>query len=188
MIQLSNCIKTIWKIEFLLFLFAPLIVTATECKISSQGVDGIRLGDTLGEVRDKLSSEFELIELRADRSVKTLQAKRGNKLVLTISFTDKDDAFLIDVYADCFTKEHIGPGSKLMNAILVYGKPSVTPSDSGYLVYFQGIAGVAFLIDDQSIPGNLHGIPDDVFTVAQEHKIGQSKTARFSSVQVFRQY
>ena len=159
-------------------------VFADAAMITKCSVAGIRIGDTADNINSKLHRKYVLRTIKESIELKEINAYEGDKKILALSLKD-NKVFLISVYDSYATSKKISPGSKLSEVIAAYGKGEINPTDSGYFVFFKNYPGVQFLIDDNDVPVELRGIPDDSITKSQKQKILDLKNAKISIIQVY---
>jgi hypothetical protein len=145
----------------------------------------VKIGDPVEKILGTFSYPYSINDVRKAKSVRQVHILEKDKTVVLFSIDSKGNVFLIDIYEQCSTKESIGPGSTLDDALKAYGLGMIEPSDMGYYVTFSNLKGIAFLLNDEDIPKELRGIPDDVLTSVEEKKILGMRHIRIVAIQIF---
>ena len=152
-------------------------------------MNDIRLGTPVQTIYNILQKDFSTTEeartKALDPRVLVARENSSKKIWFYITVDRKERAVFIDVVGPCLTADQIGIGSTFGQAIKVYGRPEVSPSDVGYLINFDKLPGVAFLLNDQDIPKNLRGIPDDVFKSEHKKELLKHRGAKIVAIQLY---
>lgn len=168
------------------FASTAILANGVSCVVTTKRVGEISIGDSVDKVLYTYGSGYQIIQKQPPGSVHQVQITRAHEATpFLLLYVDKNTKVLIiDVFGVCRTKEGVGVGSTLENAVRKYGKPIIGPSDMGYFVGFRKAQGITFLLDDDSLPKTLRGIPDDTITRKQEAQILAIKKARIKMVRV----
>ncbi|MBI4378655.1 MAG: hypothetical protein HY578_06125 [Nitrospinae bacterium] len=193
--KLGKEINMIKKNVFIFIIIGLLVCFSIETVLSNKliikdgVIESIKIGESAKKIFSIFKSRYRIDDVTKPHSVRTITLFRDSKKVITFSIdpTDpKERIFLIYVYSDYVTPENIGSGSTLFEAINVYGNGNIIPTDEGYMIAFNRLKGIAFLLNNDGIPKELQNIPDDVFTPEQEKKImAFAKKIRISAIQIF---
>ena len=184
-----NCLAR-WRALGLLALFIVSSVHGEPaCQVAKGRVNDIRLGAQVQAIHDILQKDFSVTEEARTRTLdpRVLVARENSskKIWFYITVDGKERAVFMDAVGPCLTADGIGIGSTFGQAIKVYGRPKVSPSDVGYLITFDKLPGVAFLLNDQDIPENLRGIPDDVFKPEHRKELLKHRGAKIVAIQLY---
>ncbi len=151
----------------------------TECSVGD-----IKIGDNTATIKETLKSRYTIKIVDRPNSSREISVFKNGTVIMKLSLKD-DRVFLIDVYAQFSTSKKIHSGSTLTEVFNAYGKGKINPTDSGYYVYFDGMPGIQFLINNNDVPDKLRNIPDDVISEEQEEGILNLKNAKISSIQIY---
>jgi len=105
----------------------------------SSSIEGVKIGDYIGEVRKKLSKRFicqkSTIELEGEKCpVLLIKDKDGKKLFILEEYEKK--VWRIQIISPRYkTKEGIHIGSTLAEAIKVYGQPSILEGEGTFATF-----------------------------------------------------
>lgn len=168
----------------LICIFLSSYVNATDCLIKDGAIAGVGIGDMKEKIFSTFASNYQIVEKNKPNSVQTLNLYQNKRLILRFSLDADNKIIFVDAYGDCLTSEKIGIGTTISDAIRTYGKCSLTPTDEGYLIDFEKIKKISFLLDNHAIPKRLRNIPDDVFTKKQEKEILKLKDIRIKSIKI----
>lgn len=157
---------------------------ANDCLIINGAIMGIKIGDQAEKIFSTFESGYRIVEEKKPYSVRMVNVFHGDQKIIKFSLDPDNKILFVDAYGNCATTEHIGVGSTLGDALKTYGKGRIMPTDEGYLIYFERIKGVFFLLDNQGIPKRLRNIPDDVFNRKQEKEILKLTNIRISSIKL----
>lgn len=176
------------KLHIIFILFICLFcgyANANNCLIRDDAINGISIGDPLKKLFSTFGDKYKVIEENKPHFARMFILLVKNKLMAKFSVDSDNRIFLIEAYDNCVTPENIGVGSALQEAIKKYGKGSLTPTDEGYLIYFENVKRLAFLLDSQDIPKRLRNIPDDIFTRKQEAEILELNDVTIKSIKIY---
>src|SRR5712691_1027045 len=152
-----NCLVRWRALGLLTLFFMSSVHGEPTCQVAKGRVNDIRLGTPVQTIHDILQKDFSTTEEARTRALdpRVLVARENSskKIWFYITVDGKDRAVFVEVVGPCLTADGIGIGSTFGQAIKVYGRPEVSPSDVGYLISFDKLPGVAFLLNDQDIPG-----------------------------------
>lgn len=160
-------------------------VVAFNDVISEDGaIESVKIGDSDEKIFSTFKTRYHVSEETDPRQARTITLSRNKKTIATFSIDGEGHIFFIEVRSNYRTVENIGPGSTLSEAIGVYGNGTVSPTDTGYLVTFEKMQNISFLLNNNDIPKDLRNIPDDVFTQDQEKRILDLGKARIIAIQI----
>jgi hypothetical protein len=132
--------------------------------------------------------DFEVSEEKPIQSLDPyvfhVSKKSNQKRWITFAVNRNKKITMAYVEGPCATKEGVGVGSTLGEAIKAYGHPRLSPTDVGYYVGFRKIPWVTFLIDNKDISEKLRNIPDDELKPKQEKKILSNRNARIVEIRL----
>jgi hypothetical protein len=150
-------------------------------------VEGIAVGDPMQKVFDTFSASYRVQDTTPSipGHVKTVTVMHRNKQVITFEI-ENERVFLMHIFDEYVTAEHIGCGSTLSSARRAYGHGRLVPTDSGYLLTFKKIPWMSFLLKNGDIPEKLQGIPDDLFSEEDEKQILALGKIRIASIEIFK--
>jgi hypothetical protein len=164
------------------------------CLVHSGRVNNIRLGDSIETALHAFQGDFDIVETKPERPsdpmipqgphLFTLVGKSNHQKWITFAIEDNRTIIEVDIRGSCKTKEGIGVGSTLGEAIKVYGRPLLDTSDIGYYVGFKRIPWVFFLLNDEDIPKRLRGIADDELAPKEEKEILSHHKARITEIRL----
>lgn len=177
----------IFKIKCILAILICLSCSyayASDCLIKDRSIKGISIGDTKDKIFSKFASEYQIIEERKPNHTPVLILSKNKRKIIQFEIDESNKILFISTN-DCRTIENISSGSLMRDAIKVYGKANIDPTDEGYLISFDSIKGLSFLLDNATIPKRLRNIPDDVITEKQEKEIFNLKNVRIKSIKIF---
>jgi hypothetical protein len=162
---------------------------ASNDTISRDGaVESVKIGDSAKKIFSTFESRYQVIDVTKPQCARAITLSRDKNTIATFSIDGDGRIFLIDIRGVFRTVENIGHGSTLAEAINLYGGGSVTPTDQGYLVTFEKMKNISFLLSNDDIPKDLRNIPDDVFTPDQEKRILGLGKARIIAIQISHEY
>lgn len=162
--------------------------SSERCIIDDGGIHSIRIGDSVPKIFSVFESQYDIRDIKKPDYVRQISVLDKGKVIFEFSIDSGGKIFLIDIYGHCVTKENIGRGSTLFDAISTYGQGSLDPTDRGYYVFFEKLKGVLFLLNDDDIPKELRNIPDDALTLEEEKRILSIGKIRILAIQIFRVY
>jgi hypothetical protein len=186
--------ETIKKYLFvLIFVFlscSPLRdALASNETISRDGaVESVKIGDSAKKIFSTFESRFQVSDVTKPQCARTITLSRDRNTIAVFSIDGEGRIFLIEIRGIFRTVENIGHASTLADGMNLYGRGSVTPTDQGYLVTFEKMKGISFLLSNDDIPNELRNIPDDVFTPDQEKRILELGKARIVAIQISHEY
>jgi hypothetical protein len=162
------------------------------CLVESGRVMNIRLGGSIDQLSRISKKGFEIVENKPERPSTALVqrphlftlVKRSSQQRWVVFAVDQNRKILeANVTGPCATRDGIGVGSTVGQAMKVYGKPDLTASDVGYYIGFPKLPGlIFFLIDSVDIPAHLRGFADDEMDLKLEKEILSHHKARIASV------
>lgn len=168
-----------------------VLLTLLICRASAQtnvitndGIDGIRIGDPANKIPTYFQKPHQIIDQKKQHAVRTITVLKDNRRILEFSIDDKGGIFFIDIRGAYVTKEGVGCGSTIEDAIKAYGSPSLSPEDEGYLLYFEKLKNISFLLNNNEIPKVLRNIPDDVFEKKDQDRILKHTKIHISAVKI----
>jgi len=164
------------------------------CDVQPGRINNIRLGGSIDQVFGAFGDKFEVSEAKprqpADPYVPRgphtfdVTEKSTKEKWITFQVNNNNKIILAYVTGPCTTKEGIGVGSTLGQAISAYGSPGLSPTDLGYYVGFRKIPRVVFLLSNEDVPKKLRGIPDDELAMKDEKKILANRGARIVEIRM----
>jgi len=158
------------------------------CVVRDDGVNGIALGQEIDSALAALKKDFVVVErLRKDSldPIAFLVKERSSGKTWFVLTVDRSKIVFLDIQGPCVTKERVGVGSTLGEAIKVYGRPSLSPLGGGYFVGFAAYPRLLFLLRNEDIPEALRGIPDDALSAKQTRTILAQSKARIEEMHLF---
>jgi hypothetical protein len=120
--------------------------------ITSDGVDGINFGDPAQKIFTLFQKPYQIKDKKKPHSVRTISVYKKNHRIVLFSVDDKDKVLFIDIYGDYRTREGIGCGSTIEDAMRAYGAAKLSPTDEGYLLYFDTLKNITFLLNNNDLP------------------------------------
>lgn len=157
------------------------------CKIERNAVASVSVGDSTAEVMGAFAqAEYATKIVSLPGAAREILVQRAGKLMMRVTLDGTGHLSAMKVYDPaCKTEKGIGPGSSVASVAKAYGRGNIASTDGGYVVHFEYLAGMMFLIENDDLPPDLKGIPDDVLSEAQERQILSVDQARIAAVEVF---
>jgi hypothetical protein len=152
--------------------------------ITNDGIEGIRIGDSANKILPYFQKPYQIIDKKEQHAARTITVLKDNRRILEFSIDDKGGIFFIDIRGVYVTKDGVGCGSTIEDAIKAYGSPSLSPEDEGYLLYFERLKNISFLLNNKEIPKELRNIPDDVFEKKDQDRILKNKKIHIRAVKI----
>ncbi len=151
------------------------------CEVQRGRINDIQACDSIGKVfATGFQKDFEVTEIYPNYF--SAIEKSTKRKWFDFSVDDHLRITTIDVEGPCLTKEGIGVGSTLADAVKVYGRPNVSPSDVGCYVGFKKLPWVGFLLSNDDLLENPCQIPDDEFTAKHERQVLKYRKARIVAI------
>jgi hypothetical protein len=183
-------VKYILKCCIFVFLFSfgqsfynLALANSSSCVVHNNQVMSIRIGDPVDKLYEKFQCGYKLNDKIMYSSTRVIEIAKNNKHLFNFYVDQNGQIFLIDIFY-CSTRENIGPGSTLDEALKVYGEGSIEPSDIGYFLTFENLKNILFLLNNELIPKELRDIPDDIFTEEAEKKILMIRNIKISAIRI----
>lgn len=162
---------------------------ASNDTISTDGaVESVKIGDSAKKIFSTFEPRYQVGDATKPQCARTVTLSRDKNTIATFSIDGDGRIFLIDIRGAFRTVENIGHGSTLTEAINLYGGGSVAATDQGYLVTFEKMKNISFLLSNDDIPNDLRNISDDVFTPDQEKRILGLGKSRIIAIQISHEY
>jgi hypothetical protein len=170
------------------FVLSCPIHAEQECVVETGRVNGVRIGEPIDQVMSTFQKDFEVSEEKPKQSldphVFRVSKKSNQKRWITFAVNRNKKITMAYVEGPCATKEGVGVGSTLGEAIRMYGSPLISPSDPGYYVGFRKTPRVNFLLDNRDLPKRLRGISDDELKAKEEKEILGYRNARIIEIRL----
>jgi len=144
------------------------------------------MNDNIEMVFAAFQKDFSISEINRPHTVRYFEVteKSTQRKWFDFSVNEHNKIIIVDITGPCVTKEGIGVGSTLRQAMKAYGRPKLSPSGDGYHVFFKRFPLVGFLLNDADLPAQLRGIPDDVLTKQHEMEILKYRKARIVAIEL----
>lgn len=152
--------------------------------ITNDGIDGLRTGDPANKILTIFHKPYQIIDKKKRHAARTITVLKDNRRILEFSIDDKGEIFFIDIRGVYVTKEGVGCGSTVEDAVKAYGSPNLSSEDEGYLLYFEKLKNISFLLNNKEIPKRLRNIPDDVFEKKDQDRILKNTKIHILAVKI----
>lgn len=153
-------------------------------EINGCRIDGVEIGGDSSSLYYTIGKEFTLKSYKKTGTTELIVVFSDNNAIGEFQITDNNKIIQGEFTSNFVAPDGIDIRSKLGDILDAYGKGKIDPTDSGYYVWFDKLPGVSFLINNDDVPKNLRGIPDDIFKNIHEKQILKLRNASIKSVRV----